>query len=43
LALAFEVDRDQTPGGCWTPAAALNEALIARLSKNARIRFCPEQ
>jgi short subunit dehydrogenase-like uncharacterized protein len=43
LALAFEVDREQTPGGCWTPAAALNEALIARLSKNARIRFCPEQ
>jgi len=42
LALAFDVSREQTPGGCWTPAAALNEALVARLGKNAGVRFMPE-
>ncbi|EIK94828.1 saccharopine dehydrogenase [Pseudomonas sp. M47T1] len=41
LALAFDVNREQTPGGCWTPAAALNSALIARLSANAGVRFVP--
>ncbi|MGY4494379.1 saccharopine dehydrogenase family protein [Pseudomonas sp. TE3610] len=43
LALAYDVDRDQTPGGCWTPAAALNTALMARLSAHAGLRFAVER
>jgi short subunit dehydrogenase-like uncharacterized protein len=42
MALAFDVTRDQTPGGCWTPAAALNEALIKRLTAHAGLRFTVE-
>ena len=30
LCLARDIGRDQTPGGCWTPAAAMGEALIRR-------------
>lgn len=43
LALAFDVSREQTSGGCWTPAAALGDALIARLGANAGVRFSPER
>ncbi|KAA5803319.1 NAD(P)H-binding protein [Alkalicaulis satelles] len=32
LALAHDVSRDQTPGGVWTPAPALGEAVIKRLT-----------
>jgi short subunit dehydrogenase-like uncharacterized protein len=42
IALAFEVTRDQTPGGCWTPAAALNEALLKRLTEKAGLTFTVE-
>lgn len=39
LALAFDVGRDKTPGGCWTPAAAMSEALLARLPRSAGLTF----
>ena len=42
MALAFDVTREETPGGCWTPAAALNEALIKRLTEKAGLRFTVE-
>lgn len=42
LALAFDLTREQTPGGCWTPAAALNEALLKRLTENAGLKFTVE-
>jgi short subunit dehydrogenase-like uncharacterized protein len=42
MALAFDVTRDETPGGCWTPAAALNEALLKRLTEKAGLRFTVE-
>jgi short subunit dehydrogenase-like uncharacterized protein len=31
LALAQDVDRETTPGGCWTSAAAMAQALLRRL------------
>jgi len=42
LCLAREVGRDRTPGGVWTPGAAMGEALIARLEANAGLRFALE-
>jgi short subunit dehydrogenase-like uncharacterized protein len=42
MALAFDVTRDQTPGGCWTPAAALNESLLKRLTERAGVKFMVE-
>lgn len=39
LCLALDVDRTQTPGGIWTPAAALGHALIARLQAKAGMTF----
>jgi short subunit dehydrogenase-like uncharacterized protein len=39
LALVQDVPRTQTPGGCWSPAAALGDALIARLPKKAGVTF----
>jgi short subunit dehydrogenase-like uncharacterized protein len=39
LALAFDVDRQTAPGGCWTPAAAMGEALLRRLPQRAGITF----
>ena len=38
LALA-EVSRETTPGGCWTPAAAMADALLARLPSKAGLTF----
>lgn len=38
LALAA-TPRDQTPGGCWTPAAAMAEQLLARLPGKAGLTF----
>ena len=39
LALAFDVPRTKTPGGCWTPASAMPEALLDRLPKKAGLTF----
>jgi hypothetical protein len=39
LALALEVSREKTPGGCWTPAAAMAEALLRRLPAQAGLTF----
>ena len=39
LALAFDVPRSQTPGGCWTSASAMPEALLARLPAKAGLTF----
>ncbi len=39
LALAFDVSREMTPGGCWTSAAAMAEALLKRLPERAGITF----
>lgn len=39
LCLARDVGRDRTPGGVWTPGAAMGEALIARLQANAGLTF----
>jgi short subunit dehydrogenase-like uncharacterized protein len=42
LALAFDVGRETTPGGCWTPAAAMAEALLERLPSKAGLTFAVE-
>ena len=39
LCLIREVDRTVTPGGIWTPAAAMGTALIARLHERAGLTF----
>lgn len=39
LALALDTPRSQTPGGCWTPAAAMAKALMARLPAKAGLTF----
>jgi short subunit dehydrogenase-like uncharacterized protein len=39
LALALDVPRETTPGGCWTPAAAMAPALLARLPTRAGLTF----
>ena len=35
-------DATATPGGVWTPAAAMGERLIARLQQHAGLRFAVE-
>ena len=42
LCLAFDVDRDATPGGVYTTAPAMGEALIERLQKHAGLTFAIE-
>ena len=42
LALVQDVPRTQTPGGCWSPAAAMGDALIARLPQKAGVTFNAE-
>jgi short subunit dehydrogenase-like uncharacterized protein len=42
LALAFDVPRSVTPGGCWTSAAAMAPALLKRLPANAGLTFAVE-
>jgi len=42
LALVKDVSRDQTAGGVYTPAPAMGEALIARLSQHAGLTFTIE-
>lgn len=39
LCLTFDVSRDETSGGVWTPAAAMGDKLIERLQKNAGLTF----
>ena len=39
LCLAFDVSRKETPGGVWSPAAAMGEKLIERLEDNAGMTF----
>jgi short subunit dehydrogenase-like uncharacterized protein len=43
LCLAREVDRTKTPGGVWTPGAALGLALLPRLGERAGLRFAIEE
>lgn len=42
MCLANDVSRDETPGGVWTPGAALGTKLIQRLEANAGLRFALE-
>ncbi len=42
LCLVQDMSRDATPGGVYTPAPAMGEALIARLTKNAGLTFTLE-
>jgi short subunit dehydrogenase-like uncharacterized protein len=42
LALVKDVSRDQTPGGVYTTAPALGDALIKRLSEHAGLTFAIE-
>ncbi len=37
-----DTSRQTTPGGVWTPAAAMGDALIARLQERAGLRFSLE-
>jgi short subunit dehydrogenase-like uncharacterized protein len=39
MCLLRDVPREKTPGGCWTAAAAMGEALIKRLEANAGVKF----
>jgi len=39
ICLARDIDRSRTPGGVWTPAAAMGDTLIDRLVKNAGLTF----
>jgi len=39
ICLARDVDHGQTPGGIWTAAAAMGDALRVRLEAHASIRF----
>jgi len=39
LCLARDIDRSSTPGGVYTPAPAMGEALIARLQASAGLTF----
>ena len=39
LALALDTPRSTTPGGCWTPAAAMAPALMARMPTKAGLTF----
>jgi short subunit dehydrogenase-like uncharacterized protein len=42
VCLVRDVPRTTAPGGCWTPAAAMGAALIARLDANAGLTFTLE-
>ena len=39
LCLAHDIDRTRTPGGVWTPAAAMGMTLVERLQDKAGLRF----
>lgn len=42
LCLALDLSREKTPGGVWTPGAAMADALIVRLQAKAGLRFALE-
>ncbi len=42
ICLARDVPRSATPGGCWTTASAMGEALIKRLEAKAGLTFTVE-
>jgi short subunit dehydrogenase-like uncharacterized protein len=42
MCLVRDVGRDVTPGGVWTPGAAMGDKLIERLEANAGLRFALE-
>ena len=42
VCLARDVPRSVTPGGCWTTASAMGDALIKRLEANAGLTFVVE-
>jgi short subunit dehydrogenase-like uncharacterized protein len=42
LCLLQDVDRDMTPGGVWTPGAAMGLALVRRLQAHAGLLFTVE-
>ena len=42
LALALDTPREVTPGGCWTSAAAMADALMKRLPEKAGLTFTIE-
>jgi short subunit dehydrogenase-like uncharacterized protein len=39
ISLARDIDRDRTPGGVWTPAAAMGLPLVERLRAKAGLTF----
>ena len=39
LCLARDLDHDRTPGGVWTPGAAMGMALVERLRAKAGLTF----
>jgi short subunit dehydrogenase-like uncharacterized protein len=39
VCLAQDIDRSDVPGGFWTPATALGDALISRLEQHAGLTF----
>ncbi|MEO0878470.1 MAG: saccharopine dehydrogenase NADP-binding domain-containing protein [Pseudomonadota bacterium] len=39
VCLARDVSRDETPGGVWTPAAAMGDALLTRMTEKAGLTF----
>jgi short subunit dehydrogenase-like uncharacterized protein len=43
VCLVRDISRHQTPGGIWTSASAMGDALIRRLAKNAGVTFQLEQ
>ena len=42
VCLARDVTRAKTPGGCWTPAAAMGDALVRHLEAHAGLTFTLE-
>jgi short subunit dehydrogenase-like uncharacterized protein len=42
VCLARDISRETTPGGCWTTAAAMGDALIKRLEAHAGLTFAVE-
>ena len=43
LCLVEQVDRSMTPGGVWTPGAAMGLALARRLQERAGLGFSIEE
>ena len=39
LCIALDIDKAELPGGFWTPATAMGDQLIERLSQHAGLAF----